>query len=219
MSGRDTSNTRNKATAMVLGVVALGMVGAAYAAVPLYRIFCQVTGYGGTTQVAGQEAGKPRVVTDRLMTVRFDSNTAPQLAWHFQPEQLKISVKIGETALAFFRATNTGDTTITGTASYNVTPDKVGLYFNKVECFCFTKQTLAPGESAEMPVSFFVDPDIVNDPNLDDVQTITLSYTFFKAQDGDGRDKADGTAGRGNDDGDRNTLAVANETARQGGKS
>jgi cytochrome c oxidase assembly protein subunit 11 len=219
MNAHKAPSTRNRATALALGAVALGMVGAAYASVPLYEVFCRVTGYGGTTQVASDGAETPRTVADRSITVRFDSNTAPELAWRFKPEQLKVTVKIGETGLAFYRATNTGDTPITGTATYNVTPSKAGIYFNKVECFCFTEQTLEPGQSVDMPVSFFVDPDIVNDPNLDDVQTITLSYTFFKAQDTDGRDEADGTAGRDNDDGDRNSLAVADEAARRGGTS
>lgn len=219
MNERGTPDTRNKAMAVALGAVALSMVGAAYAAVPLYRVFCQVTGYGGTTQVATEEAAKSRVVIDRQMTVRFDSNTAPQLAWRFKPEQLKISVKVGETAMAYYRVTNYGDKTISGTASYNVTPDKVGVYFNKVECFCFTKQTLAPGESAEMPVSFFVDPDIVNDPNLDDVHTITLSYTFFKAKDDDNQVKDAAPAASRDGDRDRANFAAAGRSSRRGGKS
>jgi len=216
MSG---SNTRNRMTAVVLGGVALGMVGAAYAAVPLYRIFCQVTGYGGTTQRVAETDAAPAVVSDRTITVRFNSDKARDLDWRFKPEQREITVKVGETALAFFRATNNGIATITGTASYNVTPDKVGIYFNKVECFCFTEQTLAPGQTAEMPVSFFVDPDIVNDPNLDDVNTITLSYTFFKLRDEDGKGKAAGPAASRDSGGDRTSFAAAREAARQGGNS
>ena len=171
----------------------VGMVGLSYAAVPLYRIFCQVTGYGGTTQAA--DSGSD-VVLDKLVTVRFDANTARDMAWKFQPEQRQMTLRIGETGLAFYRATNPTSHTITGTATFNVTPLQAGSYFNKIECFCFTEQTLEPGASADMPVSFFVDPAIVDDPELEGVSTITLSYTFFPAAQKQagvseaGRDKA-----------------------------
>jgi cytochrome c oxidase assembly protein subunit 11 len=157
-----------------------GMIGLAYAAVPLYRIFCQVTGYGGTTQAA--DAGS-EVVLDRMVTIRFDANTARGMAWNFQAEQRQMTLRIGETGLAFYRASNPTTKAITGTATFNVTPPQAGAYFNKIECFCFTEQTLEPGASADMPVSFFVDPAIVDDPDVASVGTITLSYTFFPTTD------------------------------------
>ncbi|QDC02912.1 cytochrome c oxidase assembly protein [Mesorhizobium sp. 8] len=156
-----------------------GMIGMAYAAVPLYRVFCQVTGYAGTTQrVEQQYAGK---VLDRDITIRFDANTAG-VPWDFEPVARSITVKIGETARAHYKAVNKLPTATTGRATFNVTPDLAGAYFNKVECFCFTEQTLKPGETADMPVVFYVDPDIVNQPELKDIKTITLSYTMFPAE-------------------------------------
>lgn len=173
---------RNRANVAVAGVCVAffaGMVGMAYAAVPLYRIFCQVTGYGGTTQRAEQQyAGK---VLDREITIRFDANAAG-VPWEFEPVARSVTVKIGETARAHYRAVNKLPTPTTGRASFNVTPDLAGAYFNKVECFCFTNQTLQPGETADMPVVFYVDPDIVNVPELKDIKTITLSYTMFLAE-------------------------------------
>jgi cytochrome c oxidase assembly protein subunit 11 len=171
---------RNARTLAVLAVLIAGMGGLTYASVPLYQLFCQVTGYGGTTQVAAQ---KSETVIDRVVKVQFDGTVNPALAWSFKPAQRSIRLKVGENGLAFYRARNNSDETIVGTASFNVTPDKVGLYFNKVECFCFTEQVLKPGEEVDMPVSFFIDPEIADDPNLDDVTTITLSYTFFRAED------------------------------------
>jgi cytochrome c oxidase assembly protein subunit 11 len=156
-----------------------GMIGMAYAAVPLYRVFCQVTGYAGTTQrVEQQYAGK---VLDHDITIRFDANTAG-VPWDFEPVARSITVKIGETARAHYKAVNKLPTATTGRATFNVTPDLAGAYFNKVECFCFTEQTLKPGETADMPVVFYVDPDIVNQPELKDIKTITLSYTMFPAE-------------------------------------
>ncbi|THF55674.1 cytochrome c oxidase assembly protein [Ollibium composti] len=156
-----------------------GMIGMAYAAVPLYRVFCQVTGYAGTTQrVEQQYAGK---VLDRDITIRFDANTAG-VPWDFEPVARSITVKIGETARAHYKAVNKLPTATTGRATFNVTPDLAGAYFNKVECFCFTEQTLKGGETADMPVVFYVDPDIVNQPELKDIKTITLSYTMFPAE-------------------------------------
>jgi len=161
-----------------VAVVAL-MVGMAYAAVPLYDLFCRVTGYGGTTGVAEQSADR---VLDREVTIRFDSNRNPALPWEFAPVQKEVTVKVGETGLAFYRATNLSHEPVTGTATYNVTPMKVGSYFIKIDCFCFTEQTLKPGESVEMPVTFYVDPDIEEEDTLNDVQEITLSYTFFRQE-------------------------------------
>ena len=170
----------NIRTLVVLGVLVTGMGGLAYASVPLYEIFCRVTGYGGTTQVAAIESDQ---VIDRVMKIRFDSNVNPALGWAFDPVLKSMELKVGENALAFYQAENQSDETIVGTATFNVTPDKAGLFFNKVDCFCFTEQVLQPGQKVDMPVTFFIDPSIVEDPNLDDVTTITLSYTFFRSQD------------------------------------
>ncbi len=173
---------RNSATAVILVSVVAGMVGLAYASVPLYRLFCQVTGYGGTTQTAPVAPGAAEV---RTITVRFNAHVNSALPWRFRPVQREIEVRPGEEALAFYRATNLSDRAVVGTATYNVTPQKAGVYFAKVDCFCFTEQRLEPGASAELPVSFFVDPEIAADPGLDDVKTITLSYTFFRAEQED----------------------------------
>ncbi|VAW16785.1 Cytochrome oxidase biogenesis protein Cox11-CtaG, copper delivery to Cox1 [hydrothermal vent metagenome] len=157
-----------------VGIVA-GMVGLAYAAVPLYRLFCQITGYGGTTQTA--EAASD-VILERMINVRFDANTNG-LKWDFKPEEIEVSLKVGENKLAYYSATNISPVTTTGTSTFNVTPLEAGAYFNKIECFCFTEQVLAAGETIRMPVSFFIDPAIADDPELNNIKTITLSYTFF----------------------------------------
>ena len=171
--------TRRQATALMLGGVVAGMGGLAYAAVPLYRLFCQVTGYGGTTRRAEVA---PLEVLERKMTIRFDAGTAGSMPWAFGPVKSEIEVRVGEETLAYYRVTNPTERVIMGTASFNVTPQKVGAYFNKIACFCFTEQILGPGETADMPVTFYVDPEIADDPNLDDVKTITLSYTFFEQE-------------------------------------
>jgi cytochrome c oxidase assembly protein subunit 11 len=167
---------RNRATAIGFAGLVAGMVGLAYASVPLYRIFCQVTGFNGTTQRA---AAPPRQAGDQVIEVRFDANVSGGLNWSFRPEQLGVRLKLGEERLAFYRATNLSDRTITGSAVFNVSPPLAGAYFNKIQCFCFTEQTLAPGESQDMPVSFFVDPAIADDKDLVKLTTITLSYTFY----------------------------------------
>jgi cytochrome c oxidase assembly protein subunit 11 len=161
-------------------LVALAVMGALTAASPtLYRIFCQVTGYGGTTQRANAPSDR---VLDRIMTVRFDANVAPKLAgWKFEPVQHTMDVKVGENSLAFFRATNTSDKPLTGTAAFNVAPDTMGLYFSKIECFCFTEQTLQPGQTVDMPVSFFIDPKMVEDRDTAGLSNLTLSYVFYPA--------------------------------------
>lgn len=153
-----------------------GMVGMAYAAVPLYAMFCQITGYGGTTQRVEQYSDR---VLDREITVRFDANVSGGLPWDFQPLRRDVTMKIGETTQIAYKARNIFDTPTNGRASFNVTPEMAGAYFNKVECFCFTDTTLEPGETLDMPVVFYVDPDIVDVPELKDLKTITLSYTFF----------------------------------------
>ncbi len=158
-----------------------GMIGMAYAAVPFYAMFCKATGYGGTTQRVEQYSDR---VLDRTITVRFDANVSGGLPWKFAPKQRDLSMKIGETSQAFYTAKNLFDTPTRGRATYNVTPDLAGAYFNKVECFCFTDTDLKPGQSLDMPVVFYIDPDIVDAPELKDITTITLSYTFFPI-DGD----------------------------------
>ncbi len=170
-------NPRNNIKVAVgCAALALSMVGVAYAAVPLYRLFCQITGYGGTTQVAEQASEN---VLSKTINVRFDANSSRKLEWSFEPMERQITIKIGETYLAKYKAQNLSTTNKTGTSTFNVTPLSAGQYFNKIQCFCFTKQTLKPGETVEMPVSFYIDPAIVDDKDLDGVSTITLSYTFF----------------------------------------
>lgn len=172
----------NLRTALAMGAIAVAMAGVSFAAVPLYRVFCQVTGYGGTTQRADEA---PAQIGKRVMTVRFDANVAsPDLPWDFTtPQEPKVQVHVGEDKLVFFHAKNIGHEPTVGVATFNVTPFKAGPYFKKVACFCFSEQTLDPGESIDMGVSFFVDPAIDKDPGLRDVTTITLSYTFFRAKD------------------------------------
>jgi cytochrome c oxidase assembly protein subunit 11 len=169
--------TRDRALGLTLAGIVVGMVGLAFASVPIYRTFCRVTGYQGTTQRAS--AGADRVV-DREVVVRFDTNISG-LPWKFAPEVPQVHLKLGETALVQFDAENTGSTTTKGTATFNVEPDAVGSYFNKIQCFCFTEQTLRPGERVRMPVQFFVSPDFADDRDLKATRTITLSYTFFPA--------------------------------------
>lgn len=165
------------ALSCVAGVVF--MTGAAFAAVPLYKLYCQVTGYGGTTQRAIEPS---HVMLDRVMTVRFDANVTPGMKWKFEPMQKTLNVKLGENALAFYKATNYSDKTITGTAAFNVAPDVAGVHFSKVQCFCFKEQTLAPGETVDVPVSFFVAPAIASDPDAAHLTSLTLSYTFYPVE-------------------------------------
>jgi cytochrome c oxidase assembly protein subunit 11 len=171
-------------TVVALCAVIGGMFGLVAASVPLYRLFCQVTGYGGTTQRAS--VAPAREVADRLITVRFDAETAPDLPWEFRPLQASVQVHPGEEKVVAYRAVNRGSRPVTGTATFNVTPLKAGIYFDKLQCFCFTKQHLDAGQSADLSVSFFVDPDIVDDANTRDIDTITLSYTMFRAKTDDG---------------------------------
>jgi cytochrome c oxidase assembly protein subunit 11 len=151
------------------------MTGLGWASVPLYRVFCQATGLNGTTQRGLQAPG----AVDRTIRIDFDTNVSPKLPWKFAPEDRSDTVAIGARDMAFFTATNTSDHPITGTATFNVQPAEAGKYFTKIQCFCFTQQTLKPGETARMPVIFYVDPKILKDPDAADVQTITLSYTFY----------------------------------------
>jgi cytochrome c oxidase assembly protein subunit 11 len=160
---------------LLVGVVA-GMIGMSFASVPLYRLFCAATGFGGTTQRAEVA---PASVSDRLVTVRFDAQVTPGLDWEFRPLRSEIAVHPGAQAEVFFRAVNRTAAPITAQAVYNVTPTKAGIYFDKLQCFCFNSQTLAPGQSVDMGVLFFVDPDLLRDPSTQEVHSITLSYTMF----------------------------------------
>ena len=160
----------------VLGVC--GMTGLGFASVPLYNLFCEATGLNGTTNRGDQAPG----ATGRKITVAFDSNVSPKLAWAFKPEVEQTQVDVGARDMEFFTATNRSNQPITGTATYNVSPAQAGKYFTKIECFCFTEQTLKPGETVRMPVIFFVDPKINDDPDARDVAKITLSYTFYPVE-------------------------------------
>lgn len=180
-AGAASRRASNRGVVLVC-VGALAVMGVAtYAAVPLYRMFCQVTGFGGTPMRAEKAS---ETVVDRLITVRFDANVTPGMAWEFQPVQRTVTLKLGENALAFYKAHNASDKPMTGTASFNVSPDIAGAYFSKIECFCFKEQTLAPGESIDMPVSFFVDPSILEDRDAAHINEITLSYTFYPVKGG-----------------------------------
>lgn len=167
------------ATMAACGVVL--MIGMAYAAVPFYTWFCQVTGFGGTTQVALSENVE---VIDREIRIRFSATTNRDIPWKFKPKQQVVTLKVGEQGLAFYEAENLASFPVTGQATFNVTPFEAGPYFNKVECFCFTEQTLQAGERVDMPVAFFVDPEIMDNKRLDDVSEITLNYTFFMLEGG-----------------------------------
>jgi cytochrome c oxidase assembly protein subunit 11 len=197
-----TPETRRK-NRIVMGSLfglVFGMVGLAFASVPLYDLFCKVTGFGGTTQRAEGPAGR---ILDRTVKVRFNADVNGAMPWSFHPEVREVELRLGEQGMVAYRAENRADAPVTGTATFNVTPEKAGIYFNKIQCFCFTEQRLEPGQAVDMPVSFFVDPALAADRNLDDVHTITLSYTFFRARtdapptaavDGTARSPADTTA-------------------------
>ena len=174
-----TSQNRNRRIAICLGALVVGMVGLSYASVPLYDLFCRVTGYGGTTQVA--DAKSNHIVMGHPVTVRFDANVNPALNWKFIPMEPKVMVNPGEEIVVNYRATNLGTLPSTGTSTFNVTPVKAGPFFMKLDCFCFIEQTLQPGQSVDMPVRFFVDPEIALDKNAKDIGEIILSYTFFPA--------------------------------------
>jgi cytochrome c oxidase assembly protein subunit 11 len=177
-SSRQTSQQRRRdvVVAAACGVLVAGMVGMAFAAVPLYNWFCRATGFGGTPQVARAAPGN---VLDRRILVRFDANVATGLPWRFEPEQPAIEVRIGDVVTVNYRATNLSAQATIGQASYNVWPPTVGAYFSKINCFCFTEQRFEPGETREMPVVFFVDPEIVKDAEQDGLTSITLSYTMY----------------------------------------
>jgi cytochrome c oxidase assembly protein subunit 11 len=173
--------TRDAVVASICGFVVVLMVGASYAAVPFYNWFCRTTGFNGTTQVAtSAPSGAPLA---RKIAVRFDANIAPGLPWKFEPEQTEIEVRLGEVVTIFYSVTNQAARTTSGQAAYNVTPLTVGAYFQKINCFCFTEQTMAPGEKREMPVVFYVDPALAADSENDGLNSITLSYTFYPVRD------------------------------------
>ncbi len=184
---------RDVAVAAICGMVVALMVGAAYAAVPFYSWFCSVTGFGGVTQVSEKA---PTRVLERKINVRFDSNVAPGLPWKFEPEQNQITLRIGEVATVHYKVINLAARPIRAQAGYNVTPPQAGAYFTKINCFCFTQQTLAAGETREMTVVFYVDPSIVKDSDEGTLDTITLSYTFFRIADTDKTADAGATAKR-----------------------
>ncbi|WP_429807773.1 cytochrome c oxidase assembly protein [Ensifer sp. B1-9] len=179
MTNSPESTPRQRSNRVVVGTClafVAGMVGMAYAAVPLYDMFCRVTGYNGTTQRVEQASD---VILDEKVKVTFDANTSGGLPWEFKPVQRDIDIRIGETVQVMYRAKNLSSKPTTGQATFNVTPMQAGAYFNKVQCFCFTETTLQPGEEMEMPVVFFVDPDIVKAVETKDIKTLTLSYTFY----------------------------------------
>tara|TARA_B100000745_G_scaffold291636_1_gene231684 strand:+ start:335 stop:910 length:576 start_codon:yes stop_codon:yes gene_type:complete len=174
-----SKNRRFLATVAGLVSIVVGMAGLAYASVPLYDLFCKVTGYGGTPQIAEM---LPSVVGSREMTIRFNADVNRDLPWEFRPVNGKVMVRVGEPTLVYYRVKNLSDKTIIGTATYNVTPLRAGSYFSKIDCFCFAEQELKPGESVELPVSFFVETSIESDPSMEGINTVTLSYTFFELE-------------------------------------
>lgn len=180
---------RNRLMGLGLAGFVAGMVGLAFASVPLYRLFCQVTGYNGTVQT-GTGAAAPGAVGERVMTVRFNATTHPSLPWAFAPSQPSMALRAGEEGMGFYTARNLAAVPVTGVATYNVTPEVVGRYFHKTACFCFEQQTLEPGRQVEMPLSFWIDPRIAEDPNTSGIRTITISYSFFRSLEDAGRSGA-----------------------------
>ncbi len=193
MTPAETLRRRNRRLGLVVGGGVACMVGLAFASVPLYTMFCQVTGYNGTVQTGGRAA--PGATGQRVLTIRFNANTHPSLPWRFAPEAPSVSLREGEEGMGFYSAQNLSDRPVTGVATYNVTPEVVGKYFHKTACFCFNEQTLEPGQKADMPLSFWVDPAIADDPNTRDIRTITISYTFFRSLDDAARSGALANAG------------------------
>lgn len=178
--GQQLQDKKATKTAAMLALLVALMVGMAYAAVPLYEAFCQVTGFGGTTQRANTGSD---IILARTVKVQFDANVSSDLPWDFKPVLHDVEVKIGESNLIFYTATNFANKDVTGSAIFNVSPPAAGAYFNKIECFCFTEQVLNANQTVDMPVEFFIDPDYATDPDLEHVNIITLSYTFYPAED------------------------------------
>lgn len=181
MNNASVSHLRtNRRTGLVMALAALAMLGVAFASVPLYRLFCQVTGWGGTTmRTVSTDAAPPAPIPGKTISIRFDSNIGGGIPWLFKPEKNAVTVPIGGKQLAFYKAVNQSAKPVTGAAIFNVSPDEAGKYFVKVECFCFTEQTLQPGEAVDMPVTYYVDPAILKDPVASRISEITLSYTFY----------------------------------------
>ncbi len=199
---KSSSQKKKTMTAVMLFSLVGGMVGLSFASVPLYRLFCQVTGFGGTPNT--ESVTLPSEVSDAVVTVNFDANVNSDLPWAFKPVQRKVRVRLGEESLAHYTAANVSEESVTGTATFSVTPYKAAPYFSKIACFCFNEQTLLPGQEVDMPVSFYVDPAILDDPSTRDVKLITLSYTFHRTDDEE-TDKSSAT------------VAKASETDRNGG--
>lgn len=187
-----TIQQRNRRVALRALCMALAMLGLGYASVPLYRLFCQVTGFGGTTQRVSEAQAATVVDSGRMISIRFDANVERNLPWQFKPTQVTDTVSIGVRDMTVYTARNDSREPITGMATFNVEPEQAGKYFNKVQCFCFTEQTLKPGEEVRMPVIYYVDPKILDDPDTKDIEQITLSYTFHRSKtaDADGADSA-----------------------------
>ena len=176
----DSLRVKNRRILLALTVIVAGMIGMSYAAVPLYDLFCRVTGFGGTTQVASAPSAK---TADRIIKIRFDASLSNSMPWKFQPVQREMSLRVGKTGIAFYRAENQSEQTLVGTATFNVTPLKAGIYFSKIDCFCFVEQTLQPGERVKMPVTFYIDPEINENIETKNIKSLTLSYTFYKLED------------------------------------
>ena len=183
MTGDAERGDRNRRTAGIAALAALAMLVLGYASVPLYEIFCRVTGYGGTTQRVNMAQAAEVQTTAKVMAVRFDANVNSALPWDFKPEQRVDRVTVGARDMAIYIAKNRSDQPVVGTATFNVTPESAGKYFNKVQCFCFTEQLLRPGQQMRMPVLYYVDPAILTDPDTKDIEEVTLSYTFFRSKE------------------------------------
>ncbi len=179
----------NLRTATLAGLAAAAMLGLGFAAVPLYQLFCQVTGFNGTTQRVDAATATQRLATvqtqTRMLSIRFDSNIGGGLPWEFYPEKKRVTVGVGGKSMAIFIAKNLSDKPVKGRAVFNVTPEQVGRYFSKIQCFCFTEQTLQPGQEVRMPVLFYIDNAFLNDPDGKDVEEVTLSYTFYPVENTD----------------------------------
>ena len=190
----ESFSEKNKTLALYALSAVVGVLGGSYAAVPLYKIFCQATGFGGTTQKVDVERAKTLtpVENGRVLKITFNADTSDVMPWKFRPSQKEVKIVPGETALAFFKAVNKSDKPITGVATYNVTPMRAGIYFNKIQCFCFEEQRLGPKEEVDMPVFFYVDPEFLDDPLMDGIKTLTLSYTFFKTDHEDEEEREAG---------------------------
>ena len=208
---KEQTDKRNMTVAYYVSALALAIFGVSYASVPLYKVFCSLTGFGGTTQRADEKKSstiKP-VSGARVIRVTFESQTHSEMPWQFKPTQREVKVIPGETALAFYTVKNPTDKAITGVATYNVFPNKSGLYFNKIQCFCFEEQRLGPREEIDMPVFFYIDPEFVKDPAMNTVNNIVLSYTFFKTGEEEPEEKLKEAAASANEKIEQKKVNVA----------